>query len=84
MWPSVNGNVLTNQIDIRSENTQVTRYKQALSGAAQKGQCMTSKFHESDKRADGPYVDPTPPPGSLFCCEGLLVFPAIICFMGIL
>ncbi len=32
MWPSVNGNVLTNQIDIRSEKThEVTRCKQALS-----------------------------------------------------
>ncbi len=31
MWPSVNGNVLTNQIDIRSEKThEVTRCKQAL------------------------------------------------------
>ncbi len=31
MWPSVNGNVLTNQIDIRSEKTHdVTRCKQAL------------------------------------------------------
>ncbi len=57
------------------------RCKQALSGAVQKGQCMTSKYRENDKRAD---VDPTPPPGSLFCCEGLLVVPAIICFMGIL
>ncbi len=32
MWPSVNGNVLTNQIDIQSEKThEVTRCKQALS-----------------------------------------------------
>ncbi len=31
MWPGVNGNVLTNQIDIRSEKThEVTRCKQAL------------------------------------------------------
>ncbi len=31
MWPSVNGNVLTNRIDIRSEKThEVTRCKQAL------------------------------------------------------
>ncbi len=30
MWPSVNGNVLTNRIDIRSEKThEVTRCKQA-------------------------------------------------------
>ncbi len=30
MWPSVNGNVLTNQIDIRSEKMhEVTRCKQA-------------------------------------------------------
>ncbi len=31
MWPSVNGNVLTNQIDIQSEKKhEVTRCKQAL------------------------------------------------------
>ncbi len=34
MWPSVNGNVLTNQIDIRSAKThEMTRCKQALSFA---------------------------------------------------
>ncbi len=27
-----------------------------LSGAAQNGQCMTSKYRESDKRADGSYA----------------------------
>ncbi len=32
MWPSVNGNVLTNKIDIQSGKThEVTRCKQALS-----------------------------------------------------
>ncbi len=31
MWPSVNGNVLTNRIDIRSEKTHdVTRCQQTL------------------------------------------------------
>ncbi len=27
-----------------------------LSGAAQTGQCMTSKYRESDKRTDGSYA----------------------------
>ncbi len=30
--------------------------RSTLSGAAQNGQCMTSKYHESDKRADGSYA----------------------------
>ncbi len=35
MWPSVNGNVLTKQIDIRSEKMhELTRCKQALKGWA--------------------------------------------------
>ncbi len=38
MWPSVNGNVLTNQIDIRSEKThEVTRCKQALQDSGTPG-----------------------------------------------
>ncbi len=35
MWPSVNGNILTNQTDIRSEKMlEVTRCKQAHSAIA--------------------------------------------------
>ncbi len=44
MWPSVNGNVLTNQIDIPSEKThEVTRCKQAL-------KVSTNVFHWRVKR----------------------------------